>query len=193
MEWIRDEKHLKEVQKSYPEFFILFFFANFSSSAKRALTEIEIFSKENKKIPVYIIDVEKVKGLHKQFGVENIPTAISIVKGEIIQKIEGVESSQFYTRIFSAASPSGHKKTGNIVSHRVIVYTTPTCPACRSVKTYLRMKNINFREIDVSRDSNAAEMLLKRSGQMAVPQIDIDGKLIVGFDSTKINRLLSIQ
>lgn len=193
MEWIKDTQHLQEAQKNNSEFLILFFFADFSSSAKRALGEIENFSKDNKEMPVYGIDVKKVKGVHKQFGVNNIPTVVAVRKGEIIQKIEGVESSQFYTRIFSAAHPSRHKKNEKIASHRIIVYTTPTCPACRSVKTYLRTKNINFREVDVSHDSNAAEILLRRSGQMAVPQIDIDGHLIVGFDSVKINKLLSIN
>jgi glutaredoxin-like YruB-family protein len=143
-------------------------------------------------MPVYGIDVEKIKGVHKQFDVNNIPTVVVIRKEEIIQKIEGVESAQFYARIFSAAKPSQHKKNKNVASHRIIVYTTPTCPACRSVKTYLRTKNINFREVDVSRDSNAAQMLVRRSGQMAVPQIDIDGHLIVGFDSEKINKLLNL-
>jgi glutaredoxin-like YruB-family protein len=193
MEWIKNNEHFEEIQKSHQDFLILFFFGNFSSSAKRALEEIENFNKENKEMPVYGIDVEKIKGIHKLFEVVSVPTVVAIKNGEIIQKIEGVENSQFYTRIFSAAHPSSHKKSEKVASHRIIVYTTPTCPACRSVKTYFRTRNINFREVDVSQDSNSAQMLVKRSGQMAVPQIDIDGHLIVGFDSVKINKLLSIN
>jgi glutaredoxin 3 len=44
--------------------------------------------------------------------------------------------------------------------------------------------------VDIARDQNAAQSLVRRSGQMAVPQIDIDGHLIVGFDREKIDRII---
>ena len=166
------------------------FYASFSSASKRALAELENFSKENKEVPVYVIDVERVKGVHKQFGVENVPTVLAFQKGKVIQRIEGVENARFYTRILSKAHPSGDKKDKRI-SHRVIVYSGSGCPACGTAKAYLRRRGVRFRDIDISRDQHAAERLVRRSGQMAVPQIDIDGHLVVGFDQAKIDRLLS--
>ena len=44
--------------------------------------------------------------------------------------------------------------------------------------------------MNVGQDQRAAEKLVRRSGQMAVPQIDIDGHLVVGFDQAKLDRLL---
>jgi len=191
IEWIKDHKNFGEVQEKHKEFLIVLFYANFSSASKRALAELEQFSKENEQVAVYVIDVERVKGVHKQFGVENVPTVLALRKGNVAQRLEGVESAQFYARIFSGAYPSHYKRGKSPVSHRVIVYSGPGCPACGTAKAYLRRRGVSFREVDIARDQHAAQSLVRRSGQMAVPQIDIDGHLVVGFDQAKIDRILS--
>lgn len=76
---------------------------------------------------------------------------------------------------------------------RVIVFSTPTCSYCSMAKRYFREKKIQFKDVDVSRDSAAARDMVRRSGQMGVPVIDIGGKIIVGFDRPKIDRLLAIK
>ena len=70
------------------------------------------------------------------------------------------------------------------------VYTTPVCPYCQMLKNFLKEKNVEFREIDVSRDHDAAHEMVQKSGQMGVPQIEINGKIIVGFDRESIEREL---
>jgi len=55
------------------------------------------------------------------------------------------------------------------------------------------MHRIRYTDIDVSRDQHIADELVKRSGQMGVPQIDINGEIVVGFNKTRINELLGIQ
>ncbi len=69
------------------------------------------------------------------------------------------------------------------------VYSTPTCPYCHMAKDYLKSKNIAFESIDVSVDRAGLDTMVKASGQMGVPVIVIDGKVIVGFDKTKIDAL----
>ncbi len=76
---------------------------------------------------------------------------------------------------------------------RVRVFTTPTCPWCKLAKVYLRRRNVAFHEIDVSRDVAAARDLVKRTGQMGVPVIEIDGTPVVGFDRRRIDRLLAAK
>lgn len=76
---------------------------------------------------------------------------------------------------------------------RVIVFSTPTCTYCNMVKKYFREKNIRFKDVDVSRDAAAARDMVRKSGQMGVPQIDIGGKVVVGFDKPKIDRYLGIK
>jgi len=76
---------------------------------------------------------------------------------------------------------------------RVIVFSTPSCSFCNLAKKYFREKNIKFKDVDVSRDQVAARDMLKRSGQSGVPVIDIGGKIIVGFDRPKIDKLLGLK
>jgi glutaredoxin 3 len=72
----------------------------------------------------------------------------------------------------------------------IVVYSTPVCPYCQMLKNFLEEKGIEFKEIDVSRDHEAAHEMVEKSGQMGVPQIEINGKIIVGFDREAIEREL---
>ena len=72
----------------------------------------------------------------------------------------------------------------------VIVFTTPTCSWCRKVKSYLKEKQIRYKEVDVSKDERAIRDMVKKSGQMGVPQLWINNRPVVGFDKDKIERLL---
>jgi len=85
------------------------------------------------------------------------------------------------------------KKEKKKKKNRVIVFSTPTCSYCNMAKQYFRRNKIRFKDVDVSRDEAAARDLVRRTGQMGVPVIDINGKLIVGFDKPQINRLLDIK
>lgn len=76
---------------------------------------------------------------------------------------------------------------------RVILFTTPTCSYCRTAKRYLRQQQVPFKDVDVSRDSAAARDMVRRSGQQGVPVLDIGGKVVVGFDQPKIDRLLGLN
>jgi glutaredoxin-like YruB-family protein len=73
----------------------------------------------------------------------------------------------------------------------VTVYSTLTCPYCRMAKEYLNSRKIQFRDINVGADKDAAMEMVKKSGQMGVPVIEINGKLIVGFDRDAIDAALS--
>ena len=88
-----------------------------------------------------------------------------------------------------ASAEKSTKKKKN----RVIVFSTPTCSYCNMAKQYFRRNKIRFKDVDVSRDPAAARDLVRRTGQMGVPVIDINGKYIVGFDKPQINRLLDIK
>lgn len=74
----------------------------------------------------------------------------------------------------------------------VKVYSTPTCVYCKTLKGYLTKNNIVFEDIDVSKDEKQLQEMIKSSGQMGVPVMDIDGEIITGFDKVKIDQLLKI-
>lgn len=73
------------------------------------------------------------------------------------------------------------------------LYTTPTCPYCYTLKDFLKENNIDFEDIDVFKDEKAREEIIKKSGRMEVPILEIDGEIVVGFDKEKISKLLNIK
>ncbi len=76
---------------------------------------------------------------------------------------------------------------------KVRVYSTSMCPYCLTLKQFLKEYNIEFEDIDVSKDKSALDEMVKKSDQMGVPVVDIDGQVVVGFDKEKICGLLNIQ
>ncbi len=68
----------------------------------------------------------------------------------------------------------------------VKVYSTSTCPYCVRLKTFLTENSVPFENIDVGSDAQKAKEMVEKSGQMAVPVVDIDGKIIVGFEKQVI-------
>jgi len=75
----------------------------------------------------------------------------------------------------------------------VKIYSTPSCPYCFTLKMFLKEKNISFEEIDVSKDKAAADEMIKKSGQIGAPVVQIDDQYVVGFDKEKISKLLDIK
>jgi len=74
----------------------------------------------------------------------------------------------------------------------VKVYSTPTCPYCMMAKDFLKEHKIKFQDIDVSRDQKAADEMINKTGQYGVPVIDIDGKIIIGFDKEALKKALKL-
>ena len=74
----------------------------------------------------------------------------------------------------------------------VLVYSTATCPYCMMVKNYLKDNKITFTNYDVGADSVRAQEMITKSGQMGVPVVEIDGKIIIGFDRAAIKQELGI-
>ncbi len=75
---------------------------------------------------------------------------------------------------------------------KVTIYTTKTCPWCERAKEFFAEHKVTYEEKDVSNDDAAASEMIQKSGQMAVPVIDIDGKIIVGYDEQALRKLLKI-
>ncbi|MBS3139821.1 glutathione S-transferase N-terminal domain-containing protein [Candidatus Woesearchaeota archaeon] len=72
----------------------------------------------------------------------------------------------------------------------VKIYTTPTCPWCHKAKEWLKQNKIKYIEKNVAADEQARKEMIKKSGQMGVPVLEIKGKIIVGFDRKEIQNAL---
>lgn len=76
--------------------------------------------------------------------------------------------------------------------NNVTIYTTPTCGYCAMAKQFFSAHNVPYEEKNVAADMTAAEEMVRKSNQMGVPVIDIDGQLVIGFDQPRIKQLLQI-
>jgi len=79
------------------------------------------------------------------------------------------------------------------VAKKITIYSTPNCGYCVLAKDFFKANKLEFKEIDVSDDEKAAREMVHKSGQMGVPVIEIDGKMIVGFDKPKIKKVLGLK
>lgn len=80
-------------------------------------------------------------------------------------------------------------KNKNVVE----IYTTPACAYCKIAKEYFKKNNISYIEYDMVKDAAKRQELLDRTHQFGVPVIVINGKIVLGFDRAKVNRLLGID
>lgn len=74
----------------------------------------------------------------------------------------------------------------------ITIYSTPTCVYCRTLKEYLKRNKIAFKETDVTKDEKELEKMIKISGQMGVPVVEIGDNVVVGFDKKRIDELLGL-
>jgi glutaredoxin 3 len=72
----------------------------------------------------------------------------------------------------------------------VTIYTTSMCGFCRVAKQYFASNRIPFTEVNVESDMRKAEEMVRKSGQMGVPVIEVNGKIIVGFNKPEIEKAL---
>tara|TARA_Y100000310_G_C20502766_1_gene724849 strand:+ start:744 stop:986 length:243 start_codon:yes stop_codon:yes gene_type:complete len=76
---------------------------------------------------------------------------------------------------------------------KIKIYTLPTCPHCIAAKAFLKENKMEFEEINVEDNKKAQEEVIEKSGQMGTPVIDVDGKIIVGFDGAELKEALNIK
>ena len=71
-------------------------------------------------------------------------------------------------------------------SASVNVYSSPYCPYCHMAKDFLNERKVEFRDFDVSENQEHLREMMKKSGQSGVPVLEINGKIIVGFNKEAI-------
>lgn len=74
--------------------------------------------------------------------------------------------------------------------NQITVYTTNTCPYCVMMKNFLKDQGLPFKEVNVQIDQIAADRLVAATGQLGVPQTEINGQWVLGFDPEKVMNLV---
>lgn len=79
-----------------------------------------------------------------------------------------------------------------MAKHEVTIYTTPTCVYCKLTKEFFKQNKVDFKEVNVATDEQAAKKMIEKSGQMGVPVIEVDEKIIVGYDKEALKAALEL-
>ena len=78
-----------------------------------------------------------------------------------------------------------------MADNKVVIYSTPTCPYCKRAKDYLSRKGIPYTDINVAQDREKTKEMIQKSGQLGVPVITIDNEVVLGFNESLLDKLLS--
>ncbi|MCD6134136.1 MAG: glutaredoxin [Candidatus Omnitrophica bacterium] len=170
--------------------FLLLFYTQTSEKSQAAYQIIDELAQEQGLL-AYGVNASVVKDIHPVYKINTVPTVVFFREGKVSEYIYGLQNKEYYKRILVVENYSPSEEGRRF--RNVVVYTSPACSWCGTLKDYLNRHRIPFREVDISRDQRAAEELVRRSGQRGVPQTDIDGKIVVGFDKVSLNNLLGIK
>jgi len=140
-----------------------------------------------------VADVNVVRDIHTEFNIKTVPTLLNFEHEELNNVVKGCHQAEQFNNIFEKSAFIATGVDEGKRQMNVTVYTTPTCSWCTTIKRHLDENSVRYREVNVAADQKAAEEMVKKSGQQGVPQTEINGQIIVGFDKTRINSLLGIQ
>jgi len=182
---------IENISKTGKSFLLLY--KSGSEISECAYKNIKQLANDNKNANILIADVNSVRDIHKNYNITSVPTLVSFENNKLINVTKGCNDYKIYKSLINNNLYSVSTDNNEKPKKRVTVYSTPTCTYCNQIKRYFDEKGIKYRDIDVSRDQKAAEQMVKRSGQQGVPQTDINGQIVIGFDRMKINKLLGIE
>ena len=84
------------------------------------------------------------------------------------------------------------KAVGKKTSKKVIIYSTHTCPWCAKAIEFFKENKVSYTNKFVDDNKAAAKEMIKKSGQQAVPVIDVGGQIIVGYSEGKLRKALGL-
>jgi len=164
-----------------------------SDASECAMGHYRQVAEELKDHQFYFIDVVKTKDIHPHYGITTVPTFLVFKGEELVNTFKGCNSVEFFKNIVEGHYfQTNDAGDGEKRQKRVTVYTTPSCPWCNRLKAYLTKKGIRFTEVNVAADPRAAEELVRQTGQQGVPQAEIDGEWVIGFDQKRVDQLLNL-
>jgi glutaredoxin-like YruB-family protein len=189
---IHSFENLKKELKASKRAYLLLFKSN-SEASECAYKSLMNAAKLVSDVKLMSADVTKVRDIHSEFNITSAPSLLYFENSEFKSSVKGCNSDEYYANLISNNLYKAKMDSSESAQKNVLIYTTPTCPHCTTLKNHLKNHNIKFREIDVSKDAAEAQKMVQKSGQQGVPQANIGGQMIVGFNKSKINELLNIK
>ena len=72
----------------------------------------------------------------------------------------------------------------------VKIYSSETCAPCKTLKTFLSKKNIDYDVLDISNEKNLTD-LINLTGNRIVPTSVIGEDIIIGLNLSRVLKALS--
>jgi glutaredoxin-like YruB-family protein len=178
---------LKQNRKTY-----ILLWKKGSELSECAYTAFRNAAEKHSEIMTGSVDVSLVRDIHSAYGVSSAPALLQFEGTELKNVLKGCHHERFFSSLLEEAIYQSQAIVSEKPAKSVTVYSTPTCSWCNTLKQWLRKNHVSYSDIDISKDANAAQDLVRRSGQQGVPQTEINGQIVVGFDQSKLKQLLEL-
>lgn len=60
-------------------------------------------------------------------------------------------------------------------------------------KAFFQENSVAYAEKNVATDVEARNAMIQKSGQLGVPVIEVDNKIVIGFDKARLTELLGVK
>jgi|GEM_PF-799080 len=105
-------------------------------------------------------------------------------------RLPGVLDHSVFGPLAEAEEAKKSQPPAEKAENSVIVYVTSWCPACTMTTNYLKDKKIPYVVKDVERsETHMKEMVKKVGGYRGVPVLDINGRILLGFNPQVLDQL----
>jgi len=172
--------------------FILAFLAEDSQSSKVARESLAEALSTHPDSRAFTVDVRSVRNVAARYQVTAAPTVVRVNGCQILDRLVGPQTPAAYATLMKPAVPMKSATNAAPKQPPVKVYVTNACPWCRKLEAYLDRYRVKYTKVNVETDPAAAHEMTSKSGQRGVPQSDIGGTMVVGFDLARISGLLQL-
>jgi glutaredoxin len=130
---------------------------------------------------IFIIDKEGIIRYIDVHDIDNQPS------NEVLRQ----ELQHLNPQVHPAPSTSQAPVDASVPHGGIVMYCTKYCPDCRKARVWLSARNLDFIEVDIDANPQAAAQLKQwTGGKRITPTFDVDGKIIIDFDEKKLTEAL---
>jgi glutaredoxin 3 len=88
---------------------------------------------------------------------------------------------------------SGEKGDQKMKKRKTVkLYSAPACPGCDAVRQLLQDHGIPYQDINVTTDPHTMKEWMKKSREMEVPVVEVNGDIVIGFDPPRLKEKLGL-
>lgn len=118
---------------------------------------------------------------------EALRATVGFVKMEAPPPLSPGDAARARAAQLEKRGPTRVAKAGG--GSAIVLYSAEWCGACKKAKRYLSQRGVDYEVRDIDQPRWADE-LLRRTGQRAIPVLDVGGRILTGFSAKGYDRLI---